>query len=67
MHTLMLLPWMTPHQVISWQRALVLTLLGKAEVVVEYDEVVRSPSVAFRAPAVVRLTTASAARTGTTS
>lgn len=58
MHTLMLLPWMTPHQVISWQRALVLTLLGKAEVVVEYDAVVRSPSVAFRAPAVVRLTAA---------
>ncbi len=55
MHTLMLLPWMAPHKVISWQRAIVLSFLGKVEVVAEYDEVVRSPSVSLRAPAVVRM------------
>jgi len=55
MHTLMLLPWMAPHKVIPWQRAIVLSFLGKVEVVAEYDEVVRSPSVALRAPAVVRM------------
>jgi 5-methylcytosine-specific restriction endonuclease McrA len=55
MHTLMLLPWMAPHKVISWQRAIVLSFLGKVEVITEYDEVIRSPSVALRAPAVVRM------------
>jgi len=56
MHTLMLLPWMAPHKVIPWQRAIVLALLGKVEVVVEYDEVVyRRPSTLLRAPAVVRM------------
>ena len=46
---------MAPHKVISWQRAIVLSFLGKVEVVVEYDEVIRSPSVELRAPAVVRM------------
>jgi 5-methylcytosine-specific restriction endonuclease McrA len=55
MHTLLLLPWMAPHKVISWQRAIVLSFLGKVEVLTEYDEVIRSPSVALRAPAVVRM------------
>lgn len=55
MRTLMLLPWMAPHKVISWQRAIVLSFLGKVEVVAEYDELVRSPSVAVKAPAVVRM------------
>lgn len=56
MRTLMLTPWMAPHEVISWQRAIVLTLLRKVEVVAEYDEVIRSPSVEMLAPAVVRIT-----------
>jgi 5-methylcytosine-specific restriction endonuclease McrA len=56
MRTLMLTPWMAPHEVIPWQRAVVLTILGKVEVVAEYDEVIRSPSVEIRTPAVVRLT-----------
>ena len=46
---------MAPHKVISWQRAIVLAILGKVEVVAEYDEMIRSPSVALRAPAVVRM------------
>jgi 5-methylcytosine-specific restriction endonuclease McrA len=65
MHTLMLLPWMAPHKVISWQRAIVLYFLGKVEVVAEYDEIVRSPSVALRAPAVVRMHRAHVPHRGT--
>ena len=78
MRTLMLLPWMVPHKVIPWQRAIVLAILGKVEVVAEYDEVVyrravpaapdpatRSPSVALRAPAVVRMRRAELPRRGT--
>lgn len=52
--TLLLTPWMTPHRVISYERAIVLSFLGKVEVVAEYDDVIRSPSIAIRAPAVVR-------------
>lgn len=52
--TLLLTPWMTPHRVISYERAIVLSFLGKVEVVAEYDELIRSPSVTIRAPAVVR-------------
>lgn len=54
--TLVLTPWMAPHRVVPWQRAIVLSWLGKVEVIEEHDEIVRSPSRAMRAPAVVRLT-----------
>ena len=54
--TLLLTPWMMPHKVISWQDAITMTFLGKVEVLEAYDEVVRSPSVTLRVPAVVRLT-----------
>ncbi len=56
MRTLMLTPAMAPHRVIPWQRAIVLSFLGKVEVVAEYDEIIRSQALAVRAPAVVRLT-----------
>lgn len=52
--TLLLTPWMTPARVISWQRAVVLTFLGKVEVVEEYDVPIAAPSLTIRAPAVVR-------------
>lgn len=52
--TLLLTPWMAPSRVISYERAIVLFYLGKVEVVVEYDAYIRSPSIAIRAPAVVR-------------
>ncbi len=52
--TLLLTPWMAPTRVISWQRAIVLTFLGKVEVVAEYEAVVHSPSTTLRIPAVVR-------------
>lgn len=44
-----------PHRVVSWQRAVVLVFGGKVEVVETYDVEVRSPSVAVKVPAVVRL------------
>lgn len=52
--TLLLTPWMTPCRVIPWQRAVVLTYLGKVEVVEEYDVTIAAPSLTIRAPAVVR-------------
>lgn len=45
----------SPHRVVCWQRAICLVFGGKVEVLEEYDEVIRSPSVAIRMPAVIRL------------
>ncbi len=55
MRTLLLMPWMTPHKIVSWQRAVVLVVLGKAEILEEYD-VALGPVVDFKTPSVVRLT-----------
>src|ERR1041384_2765764 len=44
MQTLMLTPWMAPHKIISWQRAVVLTYLGKVEVIETWDAELRIPS-----------------------
>jgi 5-methylcytosine-specific restriction endonuclease McrA len=55
MRTLLLNPWMAPHKIISWERAVVLVVLGKVDVLEEYDEEIRSRSFALRTPAVVRL------------
>ena len=56
--TLMLTPWMAPYKVISWERAIVLSYLGKVEVLEEYDVEVPAVSLTLRTPAVVRLTKA---------
>lgn len=53
--TLLLTPWMMPHKIIPWQTAVTMSFLGKVDVLEEYDEDIRSPSVAIKAPAVVRL------------
>jgi 5-methylcytosine-specific restriction endonuclease McrA len=53
--TLMLTPWMAPYSVIPWERAIVLLYLGKVEVLEEYEERVRAPSLTLKTPAVVRL------------
>lgn len=53
--TLLLTPWFTPHKVISWQHAVSLLWDGKIEVLEEYDEILRSPSIEINMPAVVRL------------
>lgn len=42
-------------QLISWQRALCLVLQAKAEVIAEYDAVVRSVTTQLKLPSVVRL------------
>src|SRR5262245_60919888 len=55
MRTLLLNPWMAPHKIISWERAVVLVVLGKVDVIEEYDEEIRSLTFALRTPAVVRL------------
>jgi 5-methylcytosine-specific restriction endonuclease McrA len=53
--TLLLTPWMMPHKIIPWQTAVTMSFLGKVEVLEEYDEDIRSPNFAIKAPAVVRL------------
>jgi 5-methylcytosine-specific restriction endonuclease McrA len=55
MRTLLLNPWMAPHKIISWERAVVLVVLGKVDVLAEYDEEIRSRTFALRTPAVLRL------------
>ena len=55
MRTLLLTPWMAPQKVIPWERAVVLVVLGKVDVLEQYDEAIRSPSLELRTPAVVRL------------
>ncbi len=54
-NTLLLTPWMMPHKIIPWQTAVTMTFLGKVDVLEEYDEDIRSPTLAIKAPAVVRL------------
>ena len=44
-----------PHRVVSWQRAIGLLFRNIAEVVEEYDEEIRSITLAIRAPSVIRL------------
>ena len=55
MQTLMLTPWMSPHKIISWQRAVVLAYLEKVEVIESWDEDLHAPNFSMKAPAVVRL------------
>jgi len=55
MRTLVLDQGYQPHRVVTWQKAVTLLFGGKVEVVEQYDEVIRSPSVAVPMPAVVRL------------
>jgi 5-methylcytosine-specific restriction endonuclease McrA len=53
--TLLLTPWYIPIQVLHWQDAIKMIYEATVDVVVEYDEEVRSPSVTWKMPAVVRL------------
>lgn len=54
-HTLVLTPWMSPHRVVPWMTAVCLLHTGKAKVLAEYDEVIRSPSVEMKLPSVIWL------------
>jgi 5-methylcytosine-specific restriction endonuclease McrA len=53
--TLLLSQSYEPVKVVSWQRAITLLTLGKVEVLEEYDGFVRSPTLAIKVPAVIRL------------
>ena len=64
MRTLLLTPWMAPHRVIPWERSIVLVVLGKVDVLEEYEEQIRAPSLELRMPAVVRLKKGGAVKQG---
>ncbi len=53
--TLVLTPWYLPYRVVSWQTAITMVYLEKVDVVVAYDEEIRSPSSSFPMPAVIRM------------
>jgi len=53
--TLLLSPAFEPMTTITWRKAITLLTLGKVEVVETYDRDVRSTSVVFKLPCVVRL------------
>lgn len=53
--TLVLSQGYEPVEIISWQRAITLLFLGKAEVIEEYDRNIKTTSIVLKIPAVVRL------------
>jgi 5-methylcytosine-specific restriction endonuclease McrA len=55
--TLLLSPWYIPIKVLRWQDAVKMRYEGTAEVVVEYEDEICSPSVTWKMPAVMRLRT----------
>jgi 5-methylcytosine-specific restriction endonuclease McrA len=55
MWTLLLNSTFEPLMVVSWKKALILLMLGKVEVVEEYDRIIRGVGLALRLPAVIRL------------
>lgn len=52
---LVLTPWFSPHLICPWQVAISDSYTGKIDVLEQYEEVARSPSVEIRFPAVARL------------
>lgn len=55
MRTLVLNAAYEPIHLVTWEKAMCLVVTAKAEVLAEYDEVVRSVSRIFKLPSVVRL------------
>jgi 5-methylcytosine-specific restriction endonuclease McrA len=53
--TLLLTPYYMPVKVLRWQDAVKMRYEGTAEVVTEYESEIRSPSVTWKVPAVMRL------------
>lgn len=53
---LVLTPWMATHQVVGWEKAISMLYTGEIDVLEQYAESARSPSVTIRFPAVGRLT-----------
>lgn len=54
-HTLVLTPWMSPHRIVPFERAICLLVTDKIEVLESYSETVSSPSTTFQVPCVGRL------------
>lgn len=52
---LLLSAWYFPIRILRWQDAIKLKYEGNVDVLAEYDEEVRSPSIVWKMPAVVRL------------
>ncbi len=55
MWTLLLNSTFEPLMVVSWKKAITMLMLGKVEVVEEYDRLIRGVSLALTLPAVIRL------------
>ena len=53
--TLLLTAWYFPLRILRWQDAVKMVYEGTVDVLAEYDEELRSPSVTWHTPAVVRL------------
>lgn len=53
--TLLLSSWYLPMRVVGWQDAVKLVYLGTVDVLVAYEEELRSPSTVWKMPAVIRL------------
>jgi hypothetical protein len=53
--TLLLSQSYQPLTTVSWQKAICLMTLGKAEVIEEYDRDIRSTFLVIKMPAVIRL------------
>lgn len=53
--TLVLNSWYLPQRIVKWESAVTLLYLEKAEVLVSYDEEIRSPSTSLKLPAVMRM------------
>lgn len=53
--TLLLTAWFFPHKILRWEDAVKMIYEQTADVVVEYDEEIRSPSVTWKKPAVIKL------------
>lgn len=52
---LVLTPWMSPHQVAPWQKAISQVYTGEIDVLEQYSEAARSPSITIYFPCVARL------------
>lgn len=52
---LLLTPWLFPIQTIGWDDAIKMKYEGTVDVLVEYSETVKSPTLEWRIPAVLRL------------
>ena len=53
--TLLLNATYEPLKIVDWQKAITLMCQGKVEVVAEYDREIRSVSISFKLPSVIRL------------